>query len=482
MISFHRRQLAAWSIGILIAGIAGWLALRPDPYDALRQGDTLFAAGHYRAALNQYAALANVLSEADLRRGIVLTVRGETDLARRAFAAAIQTGLRPAAYQLAVLYLGQIALLEGDPATARRTWQTLTTCLPNRCAIRDLLLADDDLRSGRFDAAFAVYQSVATDQLPADWAAMVGERLTLLNALHNPNLETPVNLRASVVPADPFLRPLLPPRASSETLSTALIADPAARPQLLGQLALELGYDHLALAFFAQVDPAGAYGLSATIYQAYAHLRLGNQQQGIVQLEQLAAAHPDDVRIGALLAVAYTRTGDLSAAAARLQQIQAQHHTGPAIALVQAGLAFAQRDFVAVADAYEQAVITASPDERGRYLTLAARFHLDSGFERCSSGILAAQAAVNNLPTDPEALTILAGTRYYCGDLRGALAAADAALTAGGGVEARFYYGLILCAQGDLSRGRAALEAVADQAPASIWRQRAETALELLGM
>lgn len=481
MISSHWRQFTAWSISILIAGIAGWFALRADPYDALRQADALFAAGHYRTALHQYTTLTSLPGETDIRRGIVLTVRGETDLARRAFAAAIQTGLRPAEYQLAVLYLGQIAFLEGDASTARRTWQTLTTCLPNRCAIRDLLLADDDLRSGRFDAAFAAYQSVATDQLPADWVAMVGERLTLLSALYNPDHEIPANLQASVIDSDPFLRPLLPPQAGSETLSTALIANPAARPQLLGQLALELGYDHLALAFFAQVDPAGAHGLSAAIYRAYAHLRLGNRQQGIVQLEQLAAAHPDDIRIGALLAVAYIHTGDLSAAASRLQQIQSQHHTGPAIALAQAGLAFAQRDFVAAADAYEQAVITAPPDERGRYLTLAARFHLDSGFERCSSGILAAQAAVNSLPTDPEALTILAGTRYYCGDMSGALAAADAALTAGGGVEARFYYGLILCAQGDLRRGRAALEAVADQAPTSIWRQRAETALELLG-
>jgi hypothetical protein len=348
--------------------------------------------------------------------------------------------------------------------------------------VRDLLLADVDLKEGRLDQAFHIYRSVAIEQLPSDWAKLTVERQTLLATLFNPTNVSITPIPHSATFADPFLQPLLPPMIGSDMLNHVLTLDSATRQQLFGQLALDMGYERLALAFFDQAEPTGEHGLAAAIYRAYTHLRLGNRQEGIEQLKQLADAHTDDVRIWSLLTAAYIYTGDLNAAVNSLQRIQASGRSDPAIALIQAKLAFAQRDFVAAADAYEQAVILAPTNERSYYLTLAARFHLDSGFERCTSGLQAAQAAVNISPNDPDALTILAGTRYYCGDLPGALQAADAALEAGAGSEARFYYGLTLSAQGDLDQGRAHLEAVADQAPASVWRQRAETVLELTGV
>jgi tetratricopeptide (TPR) repeat protein len=482
VIDLRWRQRIIWAAYTLLTVVALSLALRPDPYDTLRQADTLFVAGHYRAALVTYASLTNLLSDASLRLGIVLTVRNETDLARRAFASAIQAGLRPREYQLAVLYLGNLAMREGDTAAAYRTWQTLTDCTPLLCTVRDLLLADVDLKEGRLDQAFHIYRSVAIEQLPSDWAKLTVERQTLLATLFNPTNVSITPIPQSATFADPFLQPLLPPMIGSDMLNHVLTLDSATRQQLFGQLALDMGYERLALAFFDQAEPTGEHGLAAAIYRAYTHLRLGNRQEGIEQLKQLADAHPDDVRIWSLLTAAYIYTGDLNAAVNSLQRIQASGRSDPAIALIQAKLAFAQRDFVAAADAYEQAVILAPTNERSYYLTLAARFHLDSGFERCTSGLQAAQAAVNISPNDPDALTILAGTRYYCGDLPGALQAADAALEAGAGSEARFYYGLTLSAQGDLDQGRAHLEAVADQAPASVWRQRAETVLELTGV
>lgn len=482
MIDLRWRQRIIWAAYTLLTVVALSLALRPEPYDTLRQADTLFVAGHYRAALVTYASLTNLLSDASLRLGIVLTVRNETDLARRAFASAIQAGLRPREYQLAVLYLGNLAMREGDTAAAYRTWQTLTDCTPLLCTVRDLLLADVDLKEGRLDQAFHIYRSVAIEQLPSDWAKLTVERQTLLATLFNPTNVSITPIPHSATFADPFLQPLLPPMIGSDMLNHVLTLDSATRQQLFGQLALDMGYERLALAFFDQAEPTGEHGLAAAIYRAYTHLRLGNRQEGIEQLKQLADAHTDDVRIWSLLTAAYIYTGDLNAAVNSLQRIQASGRSDPAIALIQAKLAFAQRDFVAAADAYEQAVILAPTNERSYYLTLAARFHLDSGFERCTSGLQAAQAAVNISPNDPDALTILAGTRYYCGDLPGALQAADAALEAGAGSEARFYYGLTLSAQGDLDQGRAHLEAVADQAPASVWRQRAETVLELTGV
>ncbi len=482
MIDLRWRQRIIWAAYTLLTVVALSLALRPDPYDTLRQADTLFVAGHYRAALVTYASLTNLLSDASLRLGIVLTVRNETDLARRAFASAIQAGLRPREYQLAVLYLGNLAMREGDTAAAYRTWQTLTDCTPLLCTVRDLLLADVDLKEGRLDQAFHIYRSVAIEQLPSDWAKLTVERQTLLATLFNPTNVSITPIPQSATFADPFLQPLLPPMIGSDMLNHVLTLDSATRQQLFGQLALDMGYERLALAFFDQAEPTGEHGLAAAIYRAYTHLRLGNRQEGIEQLKQLADAHPDDVRIWSLLTAAYIYTGDLNAAVNSLQRIQASGRSDPAIALIQASLAFAQRDFVAAADAYEQAVILAPTNERAYYLTLAARFHLDSGFERCISGLQAAQAAVSAAPDNPEALTILAGTRYYCGDLPGALQAADAALKAGAGIEARFYYGLTLSAQGNLDQGRAHLESVADQAPASVWRQRAETALELIGV
>jgi tetratricopeptide (TPR) repeat protein len=482
VIDLRWRQRIIWAAYTLLTVVALSLALRPDPYDTLRQADTLFVAGHYRAALVTYASLTNLLSDASLRLGIVLTVRNETDLARRAFASAIQAGLRPREYQLAVLYLGNLAMREGDTAAAYRTWQTLTDCTPLLCTVRDLLLADVDLKEGRLDQAFHIYRSVAIEQLPSDWAKLTVERQTLLATLFNPTNVSITPIPQSATFADPFLQPLLPPMIGSDMLNHVLTLDSATRQQLFGQLALDMGYERLALAFFDQAEPTGEHGLAAAIYRAYTHLRLGNRQEGIEQLKQLADAHPDDVRIWSLLTAAYIYTGDMNAAVNSLQRIQASGRSDPAIALIQAKLAFAQRDFVAAADAYEQAVILAPTNERSYYLTLAARFHLDSGFERCTSGLQAAQAAVNISPNHPDALTILAGTRYYCGDLPGALQAADAALEAGAGSEARFYYGLTLSAQGDLDQGRAHLEAVADQAPASVWRQRAETVLELTGV
>jgi len=482
VIDLRWRQRIIWAAYTLLTVVALSLALRPEPYDTLRQADTLFVAGHYRAALVTYASLTNLLSDASLRLGIVLTVRNETDLARRAFASAIQAGLRPREYQLAVLYLGNLAMREGDTAAAYRTWQTLTDCTPLLCTVRDLLLADVDLKEGRLDQAFHIYRSVTIEQLPSDWAKLTVERQTLLATLFNPTNVSITPIPHSATFADPFLQPLLPPMIGSDMLNHVLTLDSATRQQLFGQLALDMGYERLALAFFDQAEPTGEHGLAAAIYRAYTHLRLGNRQEGIEQLKQLADAHTDDVRIWSLLTAAYIYTGDLNAAVNSLQRIQASGRSDPAIALIQAKLAFAQRDFVAAADAYEQAVILAPTNERSYYLTLAARFHLDSGFERCTSGLQAAQAAVNISPNDPDALTILAGTRYYCGDLPGALQAADAALEAGAGSEARFYYGLTLSAQGDLDQGRAHLEAVADQAPASVWRQRAETVLELTGV
>ncbi len=482
MIDLRWRQRIIWAAYTLLTVVALSLVLRPDPYDTLRQADTLFVAGHYRAALVTYASLTNLLSDASLRLGIVLTVRNETDLARRAFASAIQAGLRPREYQLAVLYLGNLAMREGDTAAAYRTWQTLTDCTPLLCTVRDLLLADVDLKEGRLDQAFHIYRSVAIEQLPSDWAKLTVERQTLLATLFNPTNVSITPIPQSATFADPFLHPLLPPMVGSDMLNHVLTLDSATRQQLFGQLALDMGYERLALAFFNQAEPTGEHGLAAAIYRAYTHLRLGNRQEGIEQLKQLADAHPDDVRIWSLLTAAYIYTGDLNAAFNSLQRIQASGRTDPAIALIQARLAFAQRDFVAAADAYEQAVILAPTNEQSYYLILAARFHLDSGFERCTSGLRAAQAAVNISPNNPDALTILAGTQYYCGDLPGALQAADAALKAGAGTEARFYYGLTLSAQGDLDRGRAHLEAIADQDPASVWRQRAETALELIGV
>ncbi|WP_298817796.1 tetratricopeptide repeat protein [Chloroflexus sp.] len=481
MIRQRWRQFATWIALTSVAVTAAFLILRPDPYDVLRQADERFAVGQYRAALAIYDTIALPHGEAALRRGIVFTVRGEIDLAHRAFIAAMKAGLRPRDYQLATLYFGHLAVLEDDSDAARRAWQMLTLCDPDRCAVRDLLLADEALRAGQFAEAWSTYQTIRVETLPVDWASFFRNRQALLAALFGLPAIPEAPAPSATLPPDPFLRPLLPPTPDPAILAATLIANPTARPQLLGQIALDLGYDRLALAFFDQVDPAGPHGLAAAIYRAYAHLRLGNQQQGIVQLEQLATAHPADLRIGSLLALAYLQTGDLVTAAGRLQQLRDTGATGPALALAQAGLALAQRDFVAAADAYEQAVIAAPSADRARYVTLAARFHLDSGFERCTSGLQAAQAAANLLPRDPETLTILAGIRYYCGDVVGARAAATAAIEVGAGVEARFYYGLALSAGGDPARGRAALEQVADQAPASPWRRRAETALALIG-
>jgi tetratricopeptide (TPR) repeat protein len=114
---------------------------------------------------------------------------------------------------------------------------------------------------------------------------------------------------------------------------------------------------------------------------------------------------------------------------------------------------------------------------RGYYALLGAQFHLTTTYDMCVSGMPLAEAAVQALPTSSAALTSLAAYQYYCGQPRLALASAQRAADSGGGAESTYYLGVALAALGQPERARSELIHATDLAPASIWRERAETAL-----
>ncbi|HEX9370979.1 MAG TPA: hypothetical protein VF897_08235, partial [Roseiflexaceae bacterium] len=111
------------------------------------------------------------------------------------------------------------------------------------------------------------------------------------------------------------------------------------------------------------------------------------------------------------------------------------------------------------------------------------RFHVDTSFHVCEAGRDAAEQAARALPGDPRALVALASTRVSCGDPSGARLAAEQALQRdAASAEASYYLGRALAALGDRAAARTALVNAADLAPASTWRERAETQIAALGL
>ena len=194
-------------------------------------------------------------------------------------------------------------------------------------------------------------------------------------------------------------------------------------------------------------------------------------------------AHPEEPRARALLALTYIAQNDSANARTQLDIIQGMAPQAPDTHLAWGQWYAAQRDYIAAAAAYRQALEDAPLDERGKYALALARFHADTTVELCDQGQLAAEEAVRLLPDTSTAWTTLAITRFRCEDYAGAEAAATRALELDANdIEATYYLGRALALLGDRDAARLALINAADMAPASSWRERAETQLTTLGL
>ena len=468
----------------VVVGAALWLALRPDGRDALRAADRLLAAGRYHEALAAYEPLAPGLPAAQLRAGMVRALRGERVPAERALRSAMQRGLAPADYHLALLYLGRALADDGRAALAASTWLLLEDCrAPAACAYvapGRALAADEAMARGDYLAAEAGHGAALAAPLPPGWADHRRYRLALLRAADAP--EEAARLLAAAPPApappDPLLAPLLPPAGEGPgQLAAVLAEEPSRRPQLLGQLYLGLGLYGLAEGQFARVNPRGPEALGAAAYAAYTRWRAGDAPGGLARLEAIVAEHPDEARARTLLALAYLTADASDAARDQIEAVARLAPGDPDIELAWASWHAARREYDQAGLAYGRALAAAPPDAQGAYALLAARFHLATTYELCEAGLPLAERAAGLLPDNPDALATVAAHRYHCGQFAAAAAAAREARGAGSGPEAAYYLGAALAAMGARDEARAALISAADLAPASDWRRRAEIAL-----
>lgn len=460
------------------------LVARPDPRDALREADRLLYAGRYYEALAAYQPIADDLAEAQLRVGMVRVIRGERTPAERALRLALRRGLRPADEQLALIYLGRALGDAGRPDLAEDAWRPVATCAdPAPCPYRAaalVLRSEAALLAGDTAAAAAGFTSALAAGLPPDWAALARYRLALIAAADDPRAAL-ARLAAAppqAAPA-PLLAPLLTQRPDEGQLIELLGAPPAQRPQLLGQLYLGQGLYRLAEAQFALVPLAGPDGVAAAAYAAYTRWRAGDQAGSRARLAALVAEHPGEPRARMLLALVSLTAADADAARMQIDTVAGLTPNDPAVDLAWANWYAARRDYAEAALSYQRALLAAPPAERGRYALLGAHFHLATTYDQCLAGLPLAELAAALLADSPDALGVLAALRYHCGQLPGALEAARAAQAAGAGAEAVYYEGVSLAELG-AAEARSALIRAADLAPASIWRERAEAALDRL--
>ena len=481
---------AVFVLAMLVA--AARLAFRPDPHDALRQADALFAAGRYYEAFHAYHALATHTPDfapARLRLAMTLVVRGEGSAASREFGWALKLGLNDAAMMLARLYQGRMAADMGYADEAARMWAQI----PPSSALYGLRLAleaEERLRRDDYAGAEAGYRAALAAGLPESWRRSAYARIAALRAGYDPTSAWEDLRRATAASRDPFpveqpltapLRPL--PHPDPAQIAAILASDEAIRPQLLGQVYLDAGWTALAEAQFDVARKRGTLAQPAEAYIAYAHLLNGDYAVAMTRLRDLVATAPDDPRPRIVLALAYLAAQDASAAFAEIREARRLAPDDPDVLLALGEWYATQRDYVAAAAAYAAALRLAPPERRGVYALTQAQYHLRTSLQVCDRGLPAAAEAVAWLPGNAQAWSALAQARLACGDAAGSRdAAAQASRLDPVSPEAAYHYGRALAALGDRTAARDALIRAADLAPASEWRVRAEAQMAVWGL
>ncbi|MBK9944167.1 MAG: hypothetical protein IPP13_21405 [Kouleothrix sp.] len=480
------RLLATLVLAALLLGVAARLAFRPDARDDLRAADRLLYAGRYYDARAAYLALADRapgLAEVWARLGIVSVVRGESQVADHAFVRALAAGARAPEAALIRLYQGQLAARAGHADLAGQFWSQIDP----RSALgpyRLVLEAELALAQADYASAERGYRVALAGGLAAEWHALAYMRLALLRASSDPpGALAELAPAAAAIPLDnDWLAPLLPSTPDAQQLAGVLRAPPDQRAQLLGQIYLGARLYPLAEAQFAAVPSTSTSGPAAAAYAAYTRWSAGDRAEGQRQLKQLVARYPGEPRLRALLALVLLAARDDAGARAQLDMLQSLAPRAPDTLLAWGQWYTVQHDYAAAADAYMRARRVAPSGQRGDYALALARFYIDTEFQACAAGVPAAEEATQVQAQSPQAWAALAAARLGCGDAPGAQAAAVRALAIDAAdAEAAYYLGRALAALGDAVGARQALVQAADAAPASVWRERAERQLALLG-
>lgn len=467
--------------------------------EALQHADSLFKAGRFYEAMQQYTALAEQPEQTGgheavvlLRMGMLSTLRGEDTRAEASVRRALQPGLDDESHSLALLYLGVLLRRQGAFAQAAQVWEQAGHATRMEGPQR-VLLCEAELARGNDAAAQAACRSAQETSLPEDWLPLLAYRLALFDAPDD--TEQAIALLNMVVtgeglhllltqppaPPDPFLSPLLPDiRHEAAQLLAILERAAPERYQLLGQFYLDHHLYASAEKQFVQVPPDSEGGVTAAAYAAYTRWRAGDTQAGLNQLTMLVETYPDEPHIRMLLVLAYLSEKNPDAARPHLDVLKERYAQLPEVALSEANWLVVQGNYAEASKAYQRAITLAPEDEQGRYALAAARFHLDTTYALCDQGRAAADIALRLDPTSADAWSALAAIAYHCHDMEGAVTAAQNALDLGAGLEATFYLGAALVAQGEDDQGRAQLIRAADMSPDSRWRERAEERLDAL--
>ncbi|ABU57041.1 tetratricopeptide repeat protein [Roseiflexus castenholzii] len=489
---FHRIQFIQILLILAATLLAARLAFHPDPRDALRQADALFVAGRHYEAFHAYHALATRapgFAPARLRLGMALTVRGESAAASREFGWALRLGLNEADTALARLYQGRLAADMGYADEASRMWMQIPTSSA-LYSLRLALEAEERLSQNDYAGAESGYRAALAVGLPDTWRRTAHARIAALIAGSDLSgawneARMAVTKEGRLHPIEqPLATPLRPlPRPDVAQIAAILASDEAIRPQLLGQIYLDVGWTRLAEEQFAIARERGSLTQAAEAYSAYAQLLNGDVGVALARLHDLALAAPDDPRPRILLALGRLAVHDAQAALTELQEARRLAPNDPDVLLALGEWHTAQRDYPAAAAAYAEALRVAPAAMRGAYALALAQYHLKTSLQICEKGLPAATEAVARLPKNAQSWSALAHARLACGDIAGARDAAALAQTLDpASAEAAYHYGRALAALGDRTAARTALIRAADLAPASEWRIRAEEQMAMWGM
>jgi tetratricopeptide (TPR) repeat protein len=452
--------------------------------------DQLLLNGSTHAALTSYRALADIHPTQPnvlLRLGLVYTLRNQPSLAQTALASALGNGSTGSDYDLVRLTQGVLAARHAGYGEPRIFWQMVadTSAL---VASRETLNADLFLQQEQYAEAEAAYRTALLANPTPVWASHIHTQLALLRASSDPQtaqaeLQAAIATATNTQPAQ--LADLLLPKANrlAERLSATLVDDSQLRAQLLGQLYLEQGLYGLAESQFILVAEDGPYALAAATSRAYGLWLRGDQTGGIAQLRQIVEQHPDQPRARALLALVALSTDDLQSTREQLAIIEKSAPNEAATHLAWGQWYAAQRDYVAAAAAYQRALSRAVVAERETYAVYLARFYLDATFEVCSAGLPAAEAAVSSSSSSVVAYATLAQARLACNDPVGSRNAAERAIEQDPtNPEAYYRLGQALAYLGDREAAQRTLIEAADRDLGGPWQQRAEDQMAVWGM
>lgn len=469
-------------IALLVSGVR--FIFQDDWRDQLRAADRSLQTGAIHQALQSYQALDTQQPEMgsiQLRIGIARFQRGEYSLAIKQFYNALIGQLSPDERGLALLYLGQSYSKQGFISQAEHFWQQIDPSSDYN-TLATLLVAEQAFQEGDYPRAFQTFQAGQSADLALNWWQFAQFRIALLTSIDNPERALELLLAQPAPLARPsasaWTQALLPQSDQAFGQLLAILRTQGEEQiQQLGQFLLQEGLPQLALSQFERIPPTSPLGLSAQIYRAYAYLQNGQHQEMQALLQQLHAEYPQDSRIEIMQINQLIAQQELSQAQSQLEALEAKIGPTEQVRLAWANIRLAERDYLNAALIYRELLMHTPENKQAEYALLVAKFHYEKQYEVCTAGLDAIDLAATDLSDNTDVQSLLAGMRLACNDPLGAEIAARDALASEQRADASYYLAMSLIEQKRFSEAEELLIDLINFVPNSLWRARAEEAL-----